>query len=206
MTPLSSEQKELLFDHCMGLAYPEQIVEAQALISSNEEAAKLHSNLQAILAPLDSIEPEMCPDDLIERTMLRIDNAASSSTDRLGQLLAGEQMREVVVRKWRWASFARRLAPAAVFIIAASLLLPALGYLRYHSRLQRCQTQQSGFFQGWGNYVAQHRPAHRGTNWVTRAARIIPIQGLCIFWSKTATSSLTVSFARPAARAAEGPS
>jgi len=156
MTPLSSEQKELLFDHCMGLASPEQIVEAQALISSNEEAAKLHSNLQAILAPLDSIEPEVCPDDLIERTMLRLNNAASSSTDRLGQLLAGEQERPIGSQHWHWPGMVRRLATAAVFVIAGSVLFTAFNYLRFDSRRQQCQMQQSGFFQGWGNYIADH--------------------------------------------------
>jgi hypothetical protein len=43
-----------------------------------------------------------------------------------------------------------------VVIITASVLLPALGYLRYHSRLQRCQMQQGSFFQGLSNYVSDH--------------------------------------------------
>ncbi len=55
MSALSSERKELLFDYCMGLASPEQTVEAQELISSNKEAAELHSSLQAALAPLGRI-------------------------------------------------------------------------------------------------------------------------------------------------------
>ncbi len=156
MTPLSSEQKELLFDHCMGLASTEQIVEAEALISSNEEAAKLHSNLQATLEPLDSIEPEMCPNDLIERTMLRIDNAASSSTDRLQQLLAGERKRSIGSQYWHWLGIARRLATAAVFVVAGSILFTAFNYLRFDSRRQQCQMQQSGFFQSLGKYVADH--------------------------------------------------
>ncbi|MHC4497467.1 MAG: hypothetical protein ACYSYM_16770, partial [Planctomycetota bacterium] len=70
MSPPTSEEKRLLFDYCMGLASPEQIVEAQALISSNPKAAEIHSKIKATLAPLDSIEPEACPDDLVERTML----------------------------------------------------------------------------------------------------------------------------------------
>jgi len=156
MTRLSSEQKELLFDQCMGLASPEQTVEAQALISSNEEAAKLHSNLQAILAPLDSVEPKACPDDLVERTILRLNNAANSSTDRLGQLLAGEQRRPVRPRIWHGVGLFRRLATAAVFVMAGSVLFTALNYLRFDSRRQQCQMQQSGFFQSLGKYVADH--------------------------------------------------
>ncbi len=159
MSPLSSEQKELIFDYCMGLASPEQIVEAQALISSNEEAAELHSNLQATLAPLGSMEPEMCPDDLVERTILRLNNAASSSTDRLQELLAGEQERLIRPKHWHWLGMVRRLATAAVLMIAGSVLFvlfAAFNYLRFDSRRQQCQMQQSSFFQGWGNYAADH--------------------------------------------------
>ena len=156
MTPLSSEQKELLFDYCMGLASPEQIVEAQALISSNQEAAEIHSKLQATLAPLDSVEPEVCPDDLIERTVLRLNNAASSSADRLAELLAGEQKRSIGAQRWHWLGMARRLATAAVFVIAGSVFFTTFSYLRFDSQRQRCQMQQSGFFQGLEKYVADH--------------------------------------------------
>lgn len=156
MSALSSEQKELLFDYCMGLAAPEQIVEAQKLISSNKEATELHSNLQATLAPLDSVEPEMCPDDLVERTILRLNNAASSSTNRLEQLLVGEQKRSIRSQPWHWLGMVRRLATAAVFVIAGSVLFTSFNYLRFDSQRQRCQMQQSGFFQGWSKYAADH--------------------------------------------------
>jgi hypothetical protein len=156
MITLNNKQKQLLFDFCIGLTSQEQSVEAKALISSNQAAVEIHSKLKAILAPLDSIEPEPCPDDLAGRIVLRLNDLSNSSQDKLHQLLANEQMREVIVKKWRWASFARRLATAAVFVIAASVLLPTLGYLRYHSRLQRCQMQQGSFFQGLSNFVSDH--------------------------------------------------
>ena len=162
MITLNSEQKQLLFDYCLGLTSQEQSAEAEALISSNQAAAEIHSKLKATLAPLDSLKPELCPDDLSEHTILRLNDLANSSQDRLHQLLDSEQRREVTVKTWRWPSFAGRLATAAVFIVAAGVLLPALGYLRYHSRLQRCQMQQGSFFQGLSNYVSDHdgqRPA-----------------------------------------------
>ncbi|MFC1637265.1 hypothetical protein ACFL5Z_20795, partial [Planctomycetota bacterium] len=156
MITLNSKQKQLLFDYCIGLISQEKSAEAVALISSNQAAAEIHSKLKATLAPLDSLEPEPCPDGLCEHTISRLNDLANSSQGRLHQLLANEQTREVTVKKWRWGSFARRLATAAVFIIAASVLLPALGSLRYHSRLQQCQIQQSRFFQGLSNYVSDH--------------------------------------------------
>ena len=67
MTPLNDEQKELIFDYCMGLADPEQAVAARSLISSNEEATQIYSNLKATLQPLESVETELCPEELVER-------------------------------------------------------------------------------------------------------------------------------------------
>ena len=55
----------------------------------------------------------MCPDDLVERTILRLNNAASSSTNRLEQLLAGEQKRSIRSQPWYWLGMARKLATAA---------------------------------------------------------------------------------------------
>ncbi|MEA3225666.1 MAG: hypothetical protein U9Q07_06910, partial [Planctomycetota bacterium] len=156
MTLLNNEQKELLFDYCMGLASPEQIVEAQTLISSSEEATEIHSKLQATLTPLDTIEHQACPDDLVERTILRLNSAARPSTDRLEQLLAGEQKRFIRSQHWNWLGMARRLATAAVFVIASSILFTTFNYFRYDSQRQRCQMQQSSFFRGLGNYVADH--------------------------------------------------
>jgi len=91
MTQLNNEQKQLLFDYCLGLTAENETAEAQALIASNEQAAEIHSKLNANLAPLQNIEPESCPDELVNRTILRLNNAARSSQRNLEQLLAKEQ-------------------------------------------------------------------------------------------------------------------
>ena len=85
MIQLTSEQKQLLFDYCIGLKSQEQIAEAEELISSNKEAAQIHSKLKVILAPLNTLEPESCPDALAERTVWRLKSLANSSQDRLQQ-------------------------------------------------------------------------------------------------------------------------
>ncbi|MHC4425636.1 MAG: hypothetical protein ACYSYV_06015, partial [Planctomycetota bacterium] len=162
MIPLNSEQKQLLFDHCIGLTSQEQTADAEALISSSEEAAEIHSKLKAALSPLNSLESEPCPDDLAERTVWRLNSLANSSQGRLQQLLAGERKREVTAGSWRWVGLGRRLATAAVFMIVGSVLLTTLKYVRYNSRRQGCQTQQASFFQGLSNYISDHdgqRPA-----------------------------------------------
>jgi hypothetical protein len=153
MIPLTSEKKQLLFDYCIGLTSQEQTAEAEELISSNPEAAQIHSKLKAFFAPLNTLEPESCPDALAERTVWRLKSLANSSQDRLQQLLASEQTRKVTPRNRMWG---RRLATAAVFMIAGSVLLTTLRYLRFNSRLQQCQLQQGSIFQGLGNYIRDH--------------------------------------------------
>ena len=160
MIPLKSEQKQLLFDHCIGLTIREKNAEAEALISSNQEAAEIHSKLKATLAPLRSIDPESCPDALAERTIRGLNSMANSSQHRLKQLLASEQKRDVAVKGRHWMGFSRRLATAAVLMIVGSLLITTFravsGYTRYHSLRQQCQMQQSNIFQGLHNYISDH--------------------------------------------------
>ena len=102
MTSLSEDQKQLLFDYCMGLASQAEADEARRLISSSEEAAEIHSKLKSALSPLANLEAESCPDDLAESTILRLNNAARSSQLQLEQLLAAEQTSKVTTKSWFW--------------------------------------------------------------------------------------------------------
>ncbi|MFH1719969.1 MAG: hypothetical protein ABIF19_21655 [Planctomycetota bacterium] len=153
MIPPNSEQKKLLFDYCIGLTSKEDTAEVEALISSNQEAAEIHSKIKAILSPLESQECEPCPDDLAERAVLGLNNMANATQGRLQQLLADEQTRTVPRRPRPWVGLGRNLATAAVFMIAGTVLLTTLNYVRYNSRLQRCRMQQSNIFQGLTNYI-----------------------------------------------------
>jgi len=166
MIPLNSEQKELVFDYCLGLTSLKQTAEAETLISSNEKAALIHTKLKATLEPLKSLEPESCPDSLAECTLLRLNSLANSSQDKLQELLASEQSKKCTPKSWLLAGFGRRFATAAVFMIAGSLLITTFravsGYARHHSLRNQCQMQQSSIFQGWNNYISDHdgqRPA-----------------------------------------------
>ena len=160
MIPLNSDQKQLLFDYCLGFTSPEQTAETEALISSNEQAAVIHSKIKATLEPLSSIEPESCPDSLADRTVLRLNSLANSSQDQLQKLLASEQNREFATRNRLRTGFGRRLATAAVLMIVGSLLITTFravsGYARHHSLRQQCQMQQSSIFQGLHNYMSDH--------------------------------------------------
>ena len=156
MSPLNNEQKQLLFDYCIGLTSQKETAEAEALISTNNEAAEIHSKLKAAIAPLDSLEPESCPDELVEHTILRVQNLAGSSQRQLQQLLASEQTRNVVTKSQLWWNLGKIVAAAAVFMLIIGVLVPTLGVARRRYRRQRCQMQMGGVFQGLSNYMSDY--------------------------------------------------
>lgn len=156
MIPLTSDQKELIFDYCMGLAPKEQVAEIEELIASNQEAQTIHTRLKATFAPLDSLEPEFCPDALVERTVERLNQAARSSQEHLEQLLASEQSRTVHSNKRILIGLGGKLAMAAMFVIAASVLFTSLDYVRQNSRVQRCKMQMNNIFRGLTQYISDY--------------------------------------------------
>jgi len=64
MTPLNSQQRQLLFDYSLGLTSEQEHPEAKRLLASSGEASEIYQAIRAALSPLDSLEPEICPDDL----------------------------------------------------------------------------------------------------------------------------------------------
>lgn len=157
MTSLNNQQKQLLFDYCIGLTSEEEITEAKQLISSNKEAAEIHSKLKSSLSPLDNLASEPCPDDLSESTILRLNNAARSSQLRLQQLLTAEQTQNVTTKSRFWH---KKLAAAAVFMIIGTILLTTLNsisrYFHQHSWQQQCKMQLFRQGQGINRYSADH--------------------------------------------------
>jgi hypothetical protein len=153
MSPLKDRQKQLLFDYCIGLTSEEQSTEAQTLISAKDEAAEIHSKLKDALAPLQTIQPEPCPDDLAERTILRVNNLARSSQLQLQQLLADEQARSVTIKFPFWHKLGKIATAAAVFLIAWGIFQSSSNYARQRYYQNRCQAQLGGIFRGLDNYV-----------------------------------------------------
>ncbi len=160
MTPLSPEQQELLFDYCMGLTSPEQSAQAEALIKTDSQAAKLHATFTNILSPLNTVEPQVCPDELVEGTLWRLEHANADSHAKLDELLAGEQMRRNASRLGFWRDMGRRLATAAVFVIVGSLMITTFrvisGYARQNAHRQMCAANLNDIFQGLSQYISDH--------------------------------------------------
>ena len=156
MSSISNEQKQLLFDYCVGLTSQEQTAEAEALIYSNDQAAEIHSKLQATLAPLESVELEPCPNDLAERTIWRISNLADSGQHRLEQLLVSEQTQKVTTKVTFLRNLSEMAAVAAAVILVTAVLVPTLSFARQKYRQQRCRMQLGSIFQGLSNYISDH--------------------------------------------------
>ncbi len=156
MTSLSEDQKQLLFDYCMGLTSQAQADKARRLISSSEEAAKIHSELKAALSPLENLEAESCPDDLAERTILRLNNAARSSQLQLEQLLAAEQTSKVTTKSRFWRNFSEVAAIAAVILFVTGVSFPSFRFVREKYQQSKCQLRLSQIWQGLNNYSSDH--------------------------------------------------
>jgi hypothetical protein len=156
MSSLNNEQKQLVFDYCLGLTSEKESAEAKALISSNEEAAQIHSKILSAIAPLDSLEMQSCPDELAESTISRLNSAADSSQFRLQQLLAAEQGRPVIHKVHFWHNLTEMAAVAAAIILVAGVLIPPLSFARQRYWQQRCQMQLSNIFQGIKRYSADY--------------------------------------------------
>jgi len=153
MNPLNNEQKQLLFDYCIGLTSQKETDEAEALISSNQEAAEIQQKLRAEIEPLGSLEPESCPDELVENTILRVQNHLESSQLQLRELLAAEQTKKVTIKIGYWRNMSQRAAVAALIIFSVGVIVPTLKALNQRSFRQRCKMQMSSVFQGLRNYI-----------------------------------------------------
>lgn len=158
MTPLSSQQKQLLFDYSLGLTSQCEAVEAERLLSSNPQASELYHVFQSTLAPLESVEAESCPDDLTDRLFARLAEAmpASLGRDRLEELLAAEQAGARRIRIPMWRNWTEVVATAAAVVLFVSVLFPAIGYMRQRYWQTQCGTQFANIYSGYRNYMADH--------------------------------------------------
>lgn len=156
MSILTDRQKQLLFDYCIGLTSEQEAAEAQKLLSVSEEAAGIYAKIKASLSPLDTLEDLPCPDELVEGTIWRLNNLASSSQLQLQQLLANEQARGVAPKRTVWRNLGEMVATAAVILFVAGVLLPMLRHAREDYWRHSCQMQLKRIGQGITNYIADY--------------------------------------------------
>ena len=156
MSPLNNLQKELLFDYCIGLTTEKESAQAQKLISSDKQAADIYEKLKTTLAPLESLEAEQCPGELVEGTIWRLKNAARASHLSLESLLAKEQTKEVASGSNFWRGLGELVAAAAAVVIFTAVLVVPLNFARQKAWQQRCQLNLRQIGEGVNQYGSDY--------------------------------------------------
>jgi hypothetical protein len=158
MTPLNDQQKQLLFDYSLGLTSDRETAEAEKLLSWHEEAIELHHTFKLALAPLDSVELDRCPDDLTERLLLRLKDAAQRASElkRLEQLLAAERSGSRTIKIPLWRNWSEVVTAAAAVFLFISVLFPSIGFMRQRLGQTYCSAQLGDIYKGFHNYVSDH--------------------------------------------------
>ncbi len=158
MTPFTDRHRELLFDYSLGLTSESETAEVERLLAESQEAEGLYEALRSVLSPLDALEVEPCPDELAERTVLRLKatSRAVSQTDVPKELFPPEQVTGPTIRIPFWRNWGDIAAVAAVLVLFVGVGLPTLGFARQQYWQSRCQANQAGVHEGLANYVAEH--------------------------------------------------
>jgi hypothetical protein len=156
MKELNRDELQLIFDYYLGVADVDEMTRAQELIATNPEAADFRSKIHTFIGPLDEWTVEACPDDLVEKTVSYVNEAAQSAQGKLSQLLAVEEARTGSSRSKLWVNLGSRLAMAAAFIIVGSIVLSTVRYMRYQAWRTQCQAQLAGIGQGIGSYSTDY--------------------------------------------------
>jgi len=147
MRSLSKQQKQVLFDYSLGLDDESQAGQAKALVEKSNEAADIRSKLKIVLAPLDMLHPEPCPDHLAQRTVWRLMQLAHAERS------AGEP---VAIKSRPWRNLAEVGAIAAVVFLVTGVLIPSLGFARYQYRKHVCQGRLAGIGSSVSLYCSDY--------------------------------------------------
>ncbi len=148
MRSLSNEQKQLLFDYCLGLTSEKETVQVEVLISLTKEAAEILTKLKATLAPLGCIKVEPCPEHLVELTIRRLKKHADISH----QLLVPEQILTVTTKANFLHNFSKILLRAAAILVIAGILIPPISHGRSLYRKHICQRRLGSISQNIDQY------------------------------------------------------
>ena len=152
MPSLDRDQQELIFDYCIGLADPVRAAQAQQLIAQDIEAAELHDTIREAIEPLAFLPPEICPDDLADRTVQRVCQFASRP-------VAADESSPRTIR----LGFPRNLSNAAGAVIMAASIVLIIGVvmrssdvMRHRHHSQMCRHQLADIYRALNLYTADY--------------------------------------------------
>jgi len=149
MSGFNQEQKDLVFQHCLGLSPSRDAVRTERLISGNDEAAASHARIKAALAPLQTLSPQACPDELADSTVARLRELAREH-------LASAPPPPKILKLVRRRNLSNVIAVAASVLLIVGILIPSSKLMRHRSALQTCKGQLANIFRGLDLYSADH--------------------------------------------------
>jgi hypothetical protein len=156
MKSLSNNEKELVFDYHFGLTSESEKADAESLIKSHPEAAKMLSDLKFNLSRLDTLEEDLCPDELVNQTVFMVRNYASSGPVTLEDLLDKEQHKAKALERPFIYRLGGMLAAAAVILFISGALIVPLRNMRFHYWQTACQQQLAKIAHGFESYKSDH--------------------------------------------------
>jgi len=141
MSLLSRDERELIFDHCLGLCSPSGVVEAEELIAHSDLAADLHSRVQTALAYLSYLSVEPCPDYLADLTIRRLCELAKQRA--YAERPTSGSIRVNTCERVR--NTAAVLAIAASVLVFVGTLIPSLSSMppHYHKQVPAEQLEKT---------------------------------------------------------------
>jgi hypothetical protein len=153
MSLLSHADQESILDYCLGQLEEDQVEAIENLIRTHPDAQALHQRIKTSLQPLSMAELlEPCPDDLAERTVMRLIEAAKPDSNRLQSLIADEQARAATIKVPLWHRLTQIAALAAVIVIGLSIAIPALKLARVQAYQRHCANQLGTIGLGMMSY------------------------------------------------------
>jgi len=149
MSGFNQEQKDLVFQHCLGLSDPGEGDRTKRVIAANDEAATSHARIKAALAPLQTVSPQACPDELADCTVARLRELAREH-------LASAPPPPKVLKLARWQNLGNVIAVAASILLIVGILIPSSRLMRHRSGLQTCEGQLANISRGLDLYSADY--------------------------------------------------
>ena len=158
MILLNKEQRDLLLDYYFRCVSDEHTIEAEQLLASHGGAVEFYEKLQHSLSVLDHLHSEKCPEHLADITVDRLHkhHVASSSQDRLEELLDAEQSRVVTARPSFWRNINEIAVTAAAILIIAGIFFPVTTTMRFNARRTQCEANLAGIGQSITSYADDH--------------------------------------------------
>jgi len=147
VSELTYEQRDLIFDYCLGLASPPEEARATQLLAWSDQAADLHATIATALAPLEHVSEESCPDELADYTVQRLCELARQHT---------VSMPPEVIKLQRSRNLSNVIAVAASILIVVGILVPSSKLMRHRYNVRVCQGQMGNVARGLELYSADH--------------------------------------------------